>query len=244
MHVAGAITETDVIKSLEIINTNWESKVVVIPELATPLYPETSKVYFYNVPGAKQSVIRFGYPALKTIDKDYYAATVMNYRLGGGSFASQLTQELREGKGYTYGIRSGFSGSANKGEFIISSGVRTNVTFESASLVKQILEDYGKNYNANDLEITKGFTIKSNARAFETLGAKLNMLTNISNYGFNDDYAKQREIIVRNLTVEAIKTLTKNYIKPNQMIYLIVGDAATQLDKLEGLGFGKPVLLN
>ena len=54
---------------------------------------------------------RFGYPALAATDEDYYHATVMNYILGGGGFASQLTQQLREGKGYTYGINSGFSGS-------------------------------------------------------------------------------------------------------------------------------------
>ncbi|WP_296381267.1 pitrilysin family protein [Winogradskyella sp.] len=244
MHIVGAISETDVIKALENINTTWESKDVALPELAMPLYPETSKVYFYDVPGAKQSVIRFGYPALKVTQKDYYASTVMNYRLGGGSFASQLTQELREGKGYTYGIRSGFSGSAHKGKFTISSSIRTNATFEASSLVKQILENYGTNYSESDLEVTKSYTIKSNARAFETLGAKLNMLTNISNYGFTDNYAKQREAIVKDLTVEDVKTLIKNYIKPNQMIYLIVGDAETQLHKLEALGFGKPVYLN
>jgi zinc protease len=242
--IVGAISESDVMKALETINSNWESKDVTLPELAMPLYLETSKVYFYDVPGAKQSVIRFGYPALKATDKDYYPTTVMNYRLGGGGFASELTQELREGKGYTYGIRSGFNGTAHKGEFIISSGVRTNVTFESASLVKDILENYGKNYNENDLDVTKGYTIKSNARAFETLGAKLNMLTNISNYGFADDYAKQRETIVKDLSLEDVKALIENYIKPNQMIYLVVGDAETQLEKLENLGFGKPILLN
>lgn len=244
MHVVGAITEADVIDALDVVNTSWKSKDVVIPELAIPLYPKTSKVYFYDVPGAKQSVIRFGYPALTATHKDYYSATVMNYRLGGGSFASQLTQELREGKGYTYGIRSGFSGTAHKGEFIISSGIRTNVTHEATRLVKQILEDYGKNYSESDLEVTKGYTIKSSSRAFETLGAKLDMLTNISNYGFADDYAKQREAIVNNLSVEDVKALIENYIKPNQMIYLIVGDAKTQLEKLEGLGFGKAILLN
>ena len=244
MHVVGDITQDKVINSLQRINSEWESKAVEIPELPLPKYPEKSTVYFYDVPGAKQSVIRFGYPALKVTDEDYYAATVMNYRLGGGGFASQLTQELREGKGYTYGIRSGFGGSALTGNFTISSGVRSNVTYESASLVKTILENYGKNYNANDLEVTKGFTIKSNARAFETLGSKLNMLSNISNYGFADDYAKQREAIVKNLTVEDIKALANKYIKPNQMIYMVVGDAETQLDRLEALGFGKPVLLN
>jgi zinc protease len=244
MHVVGAISKTDVIKALDHINSTWASKDVTLPELAMPLYPETSKVYFYDVPGAKQSVIRFGYPALKPTDKDYYTATVMNYRLGGGGFASQLTQQLREGKGYTYGIRSGFSGTAHKGEFVIGSGVRTNVTYESASLVKEILETYGKNFSEHDLEVTKGFTIKSTARAFETLDAKLNMLTNISNYGFEDNYAKQRESIVKELSVEAVKSLIENYIKPNQMIYLIVGDAETQLSKLKDLGFGDAVLLN
>lgn len=244
IHVVGAISEVNVIKALDRINTSWKAKDVVLPELAMPLYPKNSTVYFYDVPGAKQSVIRFGYPALKSTHKDYYAATVMNYRLGGGSFASQLTQQLREGKGYTYGIRSRFNGTSHKGEFAISSGIRTNVTYEATSLVKQILEDYGSNYSAEDLEVTKGFTIKSTARAFETLGAKLDMLSNISNYGLADDYAKQREAIVKDMTVDDVKTLVENYIKPNQMIYLIVGDAKTQLDKLEGLGFGKPVLLN
>ena len=69
----------------------------------------TAKVYFVDVPDAKQSVLQIGYPALAATDKDFYAATVMNYILGGGGFASRLTQQLREGKGYTYGIRSGFS---------------------------------------------------------------------------------------------------------------------------------------
>ena len=243
-HIVGSISEADVVNALSKIDASWQPKDVTIPELALPLYPEKSTVYFYDVPGAKQSVIRFGYPSLKATHKDYYPASVMNYRLGGGSFASQLTQELREGKGYTYGIRSRFNGTANKGEFIISSGVRSNVTYESTALVKEILEKYGKNYNEKDLEVTKGFTIKSTARAFETLSAKLDMLSNISNYGLSDDYAKQREAIAKNMTVEEVKALIENYIKPNQMIYLIVGDAATQLDKLEALGFGKPVLLN
>ena len=244
MHIVGSISEAKVIKSLNAINTKWEVKDVILPELAMPLYPESSKVYFYDVPGAKQSVIRFGYPALKATHKDYYATTVMNYKLGGGGFASQLTQQLREGKGYTYGIRSSFSGTSYKGEFNISSGIRTNVTYEATSLIKQILEDYGKNYSEEDLEVTKGYTIKSNARAFETLGAKLNMLSNISNYGLSDDYAKKREAIVNELSIDDVKLLIENYIKPNQMIYLIVGDAESQLNKLESLGFGTPILLN
>ena len=242
--IVGDISQENVIKSLETLESKWVAKDVSLPEIKQPKLPQQSVVYFYDVPNAKQSQLRFGYPGPKATDADYYKATVMNYRLGGGGFASQLTQQLREGKGYTYGIRSRFSGNENTGGFQISSGVRSNVTFESSALVKEILENYGKGFDSLDLEVTKGFMLKSGARAFETLGAKLNMLNNITAYGYADDYAKQREAIVKGLTVEDMKALAEKYINPNQMIYLVVGDAATQLDKLEQLGFGKPVLLN
>jgi len=244
VHVVGAISKDVVIESLNELNNKWTPKNVEFPEVIDPIAPDTSKVYFYDVPGAKQSIIKFGYPALAATDADYYTSNLLNYRLGGGGFASQLTQQLREGKGYTYGIRSEFSGTTIKGRFEISSSVRSNITYESSSLIKEILENYGENYNENDLEVTKGYMIKSNARAFETLRNKLSMLTNISNYGYTDDYVKQHEEIVKTMTVADMKALAKKYLNPNKMIYLVVGDASTQLDKLGQLGFGKPILLN
>ncbi len=244
MHVVGALDKTKITNSLSDLNKKWESKKVEIPEYKTPKPPTKSQIYFYDVPDAKQSVIRFGYPALAQTDKDFYPATIMNYILGGGGFASQLTQQLREGKGYTYGIGSGFSGTRSPGAFAISSGVRTNVTLESAQLVKEILENYPKNYSEKDLETTKGFLIKSNARAFETAGAKLNMLENISKYGWKYDYVKGREQIVKAMTVEQIKDLSEKYLDADKMIWLIVGDAKTQLPRLKELGFGEPILIN
>ena len=242
--IVGAVSKNDVIKSLATLNKNWKAKKVTFPEITVSNTIDSSKIYFYDVPGSKQSVIRIGYPALAATDADYYPAMIMNYRLGGGGFASQLTQQLREGKGYTYGINSSFSGSTIRGPFTIGSGVRSNITFESISLIKEILENYGKNFNENDLDITKGYLIKSNARAFETLSSKLGMLYGISNYNYEDAYAKQREDVVKNSTIADIKKLSEKYLNTDKMIYLIVGDAQTQLKKLEQIGFGKPILLN
>lgn len=244
MHVVGDINTVSVMTSLRDLNSKWEAKAVDIPTYDPPAKPAESTVYFFDVPDAKQSVLNFGYPALAVTDEDYYPATVMNYILGGGGFASRLTQELREEKGYTYGIRSGFSGSKTKGAFTISSGVRTNVSYESAQLVKDILANYGNTYTEKDLETTKSFMIKSGARAFETAGAKLNMLENMSEYGWTADYVKERQQIVKDMTVEEIQRLSKEYLDPEKMIWLVVGDAKTQLNKMEQLGFGKPVLIN
>ncbi len=244
MHVVGALNKAAMTKPLSDINKKWASKAVAIPQYKTPSAPTESQIYFYDIPDAKQSVIRFGYPALAQTDQDFYPATVMNYILGGGGFASRLTQQLREGKGYTYGINSGFSGTNSPGTFVIGSSVRTNVTLESAQLIKSILQDYPKNYSEKDLETTKGFLIKSNARAFETAGAKLNMLENISKYGWKYDYVKGREQIVKAMTVERIKDLSRKYLIADKMFWLVVGDAKTQLPRLKELGFGEPVIIN
>lgn len=242
--IVGSVSKSDVMNSLSGIDENWESKDVSIPEFETPDAPSESTVYFYDVPDAKQSVIRFGYLAMAETDENYYPATVMNYILGGGGFASRFTQELREGKGYTYGIGSGFSGTDLPGAFTISSGVRTNVTYESAALVKDILEQYPTTFTEQDLETTKSFLLKSNSRRFETLGAKLNMLEDISDYGWSADYMKDREQVVKDMTLDEISNLARTYANPDKMIYVVVGDAKTQMDRLEALGFGKPVLVN
>ncbi len=106
------------------------------------------------------------------------------------------------------------------------------------------MQDYPKNYSDADLATTKSFLIKSYARAFETAGAKLNMLENISKYGWKYDYVKDREQIVKGMTVDQIKALSERYLDTNKMIWLVIGDAKTQLPRLKELGFGEPILLN
>lgn len=243
MHVVGALNKSGVVSSLARLDQDWKPKPVEIRTYKTPAPPARSQVYFYDVPNASQSVLRIGYPALAVTDKDHYPAVVANYILGGGGFASQLTQQLREGKGYTYGIGSGFAGTRTPGAFTIQSGVRSNVTLESTQLIKEILQNYAKNYSDADLETTKSFLIKSNARAFETAGAKLNMLDNISKYGWKPDYVKEREAIVKAMTVKRIQELAAKYFDANRMVWLVVGDAKTQLPRLKELGFGDPIVI-
>ena len=70
------------------------------------------------------------------------------------------------------------------------------------------------------------------------------MLENISKYGFSRDYVKEREGIVKAMTVEQIKALAEKYLDADKLIWLVVGDAKTQLPRLKELGFGEPILLN
>lgn len=244
VRVVGDVSADDVKAALQGLSARWAKVDVTLPDEAATPAPEASKVYFYDVPGSSQSVLRFGYPSLKRTDPEYDLAEVMNYRLGGGGFASRLTQELREGKGYTYGIGSGFSATAIDGTFNVSSGVRSNVTLEATQLVRDIMANYAATFTQEDLNVTRGYFIKSQARRFESLGAKLEVLSEIAGYGLPNDFVVMQVAAVEGLTLPEIQALASKLIRPDAMNYVIVGDAATQLPRLKALGFGDPVVIN
>jgi zinc protease len=242
-HVTGAITRDEVLISLARISTEWSGAAPTLP--AAPVWDQDQAgLYFVDVPNASQSVLFVGYLALAETDDDFYPATVMNFRLGGGGFASDLTQVLREQRGYTYGIRSGFSGSDFPGPFVISSSVRSNVTYEALDLVKGIVEAHGPEFEDTDLDATQSYLLRANARAFETADAKLSLLADMSTYGFPADFVLQREQIVRDMTIEAIQALSERYLDPGRMVWLVVGDARTQLPRLRALGLGEATMLD
>ncbi len=243
-HVAGAVSPEEAATALAGLAARWTADGA--PELpeAPGWAPERAGLYFVDVPGSAQSVVFAGRLALAQTDPEYYPATVMNFRLGGGGFASDLTQILREGKGYTYGIGSGFQGSDWPGPFAISSSVRSNVTLESLELIKDIVERHGPEFDESDLEATQGFLLRANARAFETLGAKLGVVRAVSLYGFEPDYVLEREQVVREMTVDRVRELAGRHLRTDEMIWLVVGDAATQKDRLRALGLGEPVMLD
>ncbi len=65
----------------------------------------------------------------------------------------------------------------------------------------------------------------------------------MSEYGWKADYVKGREAIVRGMSQKKIKQLAEQYLKPGEMIWLVVGDAATQLERMKELGYGEAVRL-
>ncbi len=243
-HVAivGNISKQDAVNAFKALEEKWAAKEIAFPEFELPAPPEKPMVYFVDIPGARQSVINIGNLAMPATDPDYYPAYVMNYKLGG-SFNGFVNLVLREEKGYTYGARTGFSGSLQPGTFAASSSVQSPATLESVQIFRDLMLKYREGIAPEHLQFTKDALVKSNARSFETLGALLGILNNIATYNRPNDYIKLREEFVKNLTAEAHKELAQKHIDPARMIYLVVGDAATQMKSLEKLGLGKVTLI-
>ncbi len=64
------------------------------------------------------------------------------------------------------------------------------------------------------------------------------------NNGWSSDYIKDREEVVSNMTVERIQELSDEYLDLGRMVWVVVGDAKTQKDRMKELGLGEAVLLN
>lgn len=243
LHVSGAVMREQVAASVGRLAKSWTGEAPPLPP--PPVWsPDRAGLYFVDAPNVSQSVLRIGYPALAEVDTEFYPAKVMNFRLGGGGFASELTQVLREARCDTYRISSSFSGTDIAGPFQIGSSVRSNVTFEALREIKTIVERYGQNFNDADLKATRGFLLRSNAMAFETGEAKLGLLSAMSSYGFPADYVLRREQVVRDIDIARIRTLADRYLDPARMAWLVVGDARTQLSRLRALGLGEPILVD
>jgi len=242
LHVVGAIGSADIKAAFESINTRWESKDVVLPEFEIPNNPDSPAIYFVDVPGAKQSVIQIGNLALTRSHPDYDAVQTMNYKLGG-SFSGFLNLILREEKGFTYGARSNFSGNNIYGTFQASSSVRSNATLESMEIFTEEMNKYREGISEEDLVFTKDALLKSNARQYESLWSLQGMLEDISSYDLPFDYLTKQQEVTGSMTLEDHQNLAQKYIQPQNMYYVVVGDAATQLEPLKSLGFGDPVLV-
>lgn len=242
MLVVGDVDKNRVESAIMDLNEKWAAKEVTIPVLSFPALPEKACLSFVDVPGAKQSVINIGYLALPRNHPDYFKAEVANYMLGGG-VSAKLFMVLREEKGYTYGAYSGFSGRSSYGTFTANAAVRSDATFESVRLFREIMDEYRKGVPEETVSFTKGSMLKANALRFETSYALLDMLNNISFYGLPQNYIKQEEAYLKGLTADSMNETVQKYINPEKMYYVIVGDAATQMSSLEKIGLGKPIAM-
>ena len=242
-HVVGDVTQAEALAALDGLEKNWEAKEVTIPEFEIANNRDKASLYFVDVPNAKQSVINIGYIAIPRTNEDFFPAEVMNYKLGG-SFSGNVNLVLREEKGYTYGARSGFSGSKIPGTFTASSSVRTNTTGESVAIFRDEIEKYKEGITKEDLDFTKNALIKSNARRFETQGSLLGMLQEVSAYDLDPNYIEDEEKIIGAMTLEQHRELAQKYLDESKMAYLVVGDAATQFQQFKKMGFDEVKLLN
>ncbi|NMP30606.1 insulinase family protein [Thalassotalea sp. M1531] len=243
LNVVGDISQQEIVKSTKHLAKQWQGKAIELPEFKTPAIVKKPKVFFVDVPNAKQSVIMMGKPGLNGTDPEYYPFTVAQNRLGAGGSA-RLFQTLRIEKGYTYGAYSYMSQRHYDTPFIARSQVRTNVTLESLEIFKDLVGNYAETFEQSDLDTTKNLLMKQKSRYFETINNVVGMLDTISEFDLPHNYIEQQQQELQSMTLQQAKAIYNKHADEQQMIYVVVGDAKTQLNRMKSLGYGDPIVLD
>jgi zinc protease len=242
-NLAGAVPQARATKALAGLQQQWKAKQVSLPTYTLPEQNKNGSVYFIDIPDAKQSVLYIGKLGVSATDPALTEISYANEVLGSGS-SGRLTQVLRIGKGYTYGAGSGQGRSAEKAPFLASTSVRANATLASLQIIQDMLKDYSKTFSQNEVDITKNKVLKGSTLTYESLGAKLVMLNEISKYDRSLKYIEEDQQKLVKMSLTDYQRVINSHFKEEDMIYLVVGDKATQLEEVKKLGKSKIVQLD
>lgn len=234
----GGYEKKEVMKFLQPLARTWTTGGASQERLNLNFMAPQAKVYFVDYPGAKQSYILLGCPAMPKASNDYYPAKMVNQLLGASSNAL-LFDVLRLQHGYTYGAYSFFDCGKYANEFRATSSVQAAYTLEAMQLFKSCISTYGEQFTEQSLVKTKDAMFKENAAAFEMPDARLDLLSEMTVDGLPVDDLKRQEQLLKRMTLPEAKACIRNWLDYDRMFFVVVGDAASQLDRIRKSGLGE-----
>ncbi len=239
LQFVGAIDTTQLKNVLQPLAQSWRGDAPGLAEHPLNSPPKGGSTYFIDIPDSKQSVIRLGSRAVNAVDLDWVRTNFANERLGAGSSA-RLTQLLRIEKGYTYGAYSGLGQYTQAvSPFTAVTSVRSNATGDSLTLIRDLLMNYADTFTDVDAETTRNQVIKRDARAMETLGAKLGLLDRIARLNLPYNVIARDQEILLEMDTAAFQGVIRKYMAEPNMVWVVVGDGATQRQAVTDFA-GKP----
>lgn len=233
--IAGAITTEEGLAYAERHFADWtgSAEPVVFPEI-----PEQTgqRIILVDRPGSTQASFMLGNIGMSGGSLDYFPARVMNYVLGG-TFTSRLVQNIREDKGYTYSIGSGFTYPADMGRFIVRGAVRNDVA--AAALQEVLIEvERIQSEPLTDEEIAdaRDGIVGGFVFGLETYQDFVETVASYKTRGVELERLRQWLGLINAVSKDDVLEIANSYIHPDDFVIVVVGDANEIQAQLETLG--------
>jgi predicted Zn-dependent peptidase len=199
--------------------------------------PKKTAIYLVDRPGSAQSIFALGHPGPARNTPDYYALQVMNTMLGG-MFQSRLNANIREEKGYSYGVGSGFSYGKGPGAFSTGGDIVSAKT--DAALIEFMKELRGilgsRPVTDEELAVAKESLIQRLPATFASVAGINSALTTIWTQGLPEDYYQRYPKMIDAVTKEDVLRVARKYIDLDHLAIVIVGDRTSIEGPLKATG--------
>jgi zinc protease len=173
---------------------------------------------------AAQAQVLIGQPGMRRDDPDHFAAFVGNYILGGGGFVSRLTNEVREKRGLSYSVYSGFSPGLHAGAFQIGLATRPDQAAEAVKVAQDVLRQFvAEGPTEAELQAAKEYLVNSFALRIDSNRKLIGNLANMAWHGLPLDYLDTWTERVKAVSVADIQRTFQRVLQPDRMVTVVIG---------------------
>jgi predicted Zn-dependent peptidase len=238
--VVGDVTMADLLPKLQAAFGDWKAPVTPAPTKAidAPVAPTKPRLVVIDRPNSPQSVLLFGRVlSLNGAGTGEEALDLANEVIGN-DFLSRLNSDLREEKGWTYGISSSLFQVRGPRGFIVLSPVQSDKTADSIKLIEQDMKAFPAQKPVDPVElqrVTEG-NIRNLPNRFETNGQVLGALLTNQRLKRPDNYQATLPAVYRAIDAKAIDAAAARYLQPEGMVIVVVGDRKVIDPQLKTLG--------
>ena len=235
--VLGDISASQITPKLESLLAEWKGAGTKPPTLPLLGVIKGRTVILVDRPSSVQTAFYLGNRAFDRCSPDYIPAQVMNRVLGGGP-ASRLFRNIREAKGYTYGISSGLTASQYMNLFELQTSVRTEVTGDALrEIVKEFADIRNQPVPSDELENAKRALVASFALSTENQATALSNATTLKEYpclpaNYWDTYPEK----IAAVTAADVQRVAQKYVPLDDLVIVAVGDGSKIRSVLAGFG--------
>ena len=243
--VVGDTTLAEIQPKLEALFANWKGGQVPQKNIANTPVPTKQSVYIVDKPGAIQSVIITGVLAPPKANPDELAIESMNTILGG-AFISRLNMNLRENKHWSYGAGSFVWPARAQRMFLAYAPVQTDKTKESmveiGNELRAILKD--RLITADELAMAKANLTQTLPGLWETNAAVSQSINEIIEFRLSPDYYSTYAGRIKTLAVNNLNEAAVKVVRPENLIWIIVGDREKIEKGIRELNIGEVQLID
>ncbi|MBN1566484.1 MAG: insulinase family protein [Acidobacteria bacterium] len=235
--VAGDMTESELGEVAEKYFGGWKGT-GCIGQAPAVTDRTARRILIVEKPEAPQTVLRIGHVGAPQSSPDYVALDVMNTVLGG-LFSSRINLNLREQHGYTYGASSSFVFRRGAGPFLIGTSVRTDVTAAAVTeIFREIERMRDSEVTPEELATAKDSMARSLPGLFETTPESASSIGQLFVHGLPLHYYHKLPDQIQNISAAEVRRVAQNYLRPEDMVIVAVGDRGKIEPELRKLNLG------